>query len=415
MDRAAFEALIVRMEALAVGNPAAYRRRVFALALLGYGYLMLVVLVLLALCAFFIASVVYLRALAVKLLFVAGAPLLLVLRSMWIKMETPAGERLTRTMAPELFRMIDELCARLRTPALHDVRLTPEFNAGVMQVPRLGLLGWHRSYLFIGLPLMKSLTSEQFQAVLAHELGHLAGGHARAGNWIYRLRLIWQRLEAAFAATPHWGSGPIRAFFGWYIPRFSATSFPLARANEYEADAAAAGLTSARSAGQALTAVSIVGSYLSERYWPKIHSAARELPQPAFAPYSEFMATAIQDVPADELRTWQETALAAKTSYIDTHPSLTDRLQAMGARAEFAPPLAGNSAEALLGAERARLERAFDAQWRARVAESWRQVHEKHQRLIEEQGAQSQMGALGQAQTAAAAQPVSGPVQLQDH
>jgi hypothetical protein len=87
----------------------------------------------------------------------------------------------------------------------------------------------------------------------------------------------------------------------------------------------------------------------------------------------------------------------------------------MGARAEFAPPLAGNSAEALLGAERARLERAFDAQWRARVAESWRQVHEKHQRLIEEQGAQSQMGAPGQPQTAAAAQPVSGPVQLQDH
>jgi len=382
MDRAAFEALIARMEVLAAGNPAAYRRRVFALALLGYCYLILVVLVLLALCALCIASVVYLRALAVKLLLVAGTPLLLVLRSMWITMEAPAGERLTRTMCPDLFRMIDDLRQRLRTPPLHTVLLTPEFNAGVMQAPRLGLFGWHRSYLFIGLPLMKSLTAEQFQAVLAHELGHLARGHARAGNWIYRLRLIWHRLEVAFAASPQWGAGAIRAFFRWYIPRFSATSFPLARANEYEADAAAARLTSARSAAQALTAVSIVGSYLSERYWPGIHSAARELPQPAFAPYSEFMATAIQAVPAEELRTWQDAALAAKTSYHDTHPSLADRLQAMGARAEFAPPLAENSAEALLGAERARLERAFDAQWRERVAESWKQVHEKHQRLL---------------------------------
>jgi Zn-dependent protease with chaperone function len=405
MDRAAFEALIARMEALAAGNPAAYRRRVFALAVLGYGYLCLVVLVLLAACAFLIASVVYLRALAVNLSFVAGAPLLLVLRSMWIKMEAPAGERLTRAMSPELFQMIDELRQRLRTPPLHSVVLTPEFNAGVMQVPRLGLLGWHRSYLFIGLPLMKSLTAAQFQAVLAHELGHLARGHARAGNWIYRLRLIWQRLESAFAVSPQWGSGAIRAFFRWYIPRFSATSFPLARANEYEADAAAARMTSARSAAQALTAVSIVGSYLSERYWPGIHSAARDLPQPAFAPYSEFMATAIRAVPADELRTWQDTALAAKTSYHDTHPSLADRLQAMGARAEFAPPLAGNSAESLLGAERPRLERAFDAQWRERVAESWRQVHEKHQRL----------GRAAQAQLGTAAQPASGPIQLQDH
>jgi Zn-dependent protease with chaperone function len=272
----------------------------------------------------------------------------------------------------------------LRTPRIHHVLLTPDFNAGVMQVPRLGLLGWHRSYLFIGLPLMKSLTVEQFQAVLAHELGHLARGHARAGNWIYRLRLIWQRLEGELATTPHWGAGPIRAFFSWYIPRFSATSFPLARANEYEADAAAVRLSSARSAGQALTAVSIVGSYLSERYWPKIHSAARELPHPTFAPYSEFIATAIQDVPADELQKWQDSALAAKTSYADTHPSLLDRLRAMGVRAEFAPPLAGDSAECLLGAERARLERAFDAQWRERVAESWKQVHEKYQRLMEQ-------------------------------
>jgi Zn-dependent protease with chaperone function len=376
MDRAAFETLIRRMEALAASNPGAYRRRVFGLAILGYGYLVLVVLVLLALCAVLLASILYLQVIALKLLLVVGGPLLLVLRSMWVELQPPAGERLTQSRVPELFQMLEELRKRLRTPRIHHVLLTADFNAGVMQVPRLGLLGWHRSYLFIGLPLMKSLTVEQFQAVLAHELGHLSGGHARAGNWIYRLRLIWQRLEAAFSQTSSWGTAPIRAFFKWYIPRFSATSFPLARANEYEADAAAINLTSARSAAQALTAVSIVGSYLSEKYWPKIHSAARELPQPAFAPYSEFIATAIQDVPARELRNWQETALASRTSYEDTHPSLADRLQAMGAVAEFAPPQAGDSAERLLGAERARLESAFDAQWRERVAESWTQVHE---------------------------------------
>jgi Zn-dependent protease with chaperone function len=376
MDRGAFEALITRMEALAASNPAAYRRRVFGLAILGYGYLLLVVTVLLALCAVLLASIVYLQVIAVKLLLLVGGPLWLVLRSMWVELQPPAGERLTKLRVPGLFQMLGDLRKRLRTPRIHHVLLTPDFNAGVMQVPRLGLLGWHRNYLFIGLPLMKSLTVEQFQAVLAHELGHLSGGHARAGNWIYRLRLIWQRLEAAFSQTSHWGAAPIRAFFKWYIPRFSATSFPLARAHEYEADAAALSLTSARSAAQALTAVSIVGSYLSEKYWPKIHSAARELPQPAFAPYSEFMATAIQDVPAHELQIWQETALAGRTSYDDTHPSLADRLKAMGVAAEFAPPLAGDSAERLLGAERARLESAFDAQWRERVAESWKQVHE---------------------------------------
>src|SRR6266404_2624923 len=109
MDRAAFEALIARMEALAASNPAAHRRRVLGLAILGYGYLMLVVLVLLALCAILVASIVYLQAIAVKLLFLIGGPLLLVLRSMWVRLEPPAGEQLTQALVPELFQMLGEL------------------------------------------------------------------------------------------------------------------------------------------------------------------------------------------------------------------------------------------------------------------------------------------------------------------
>lgn len=376
MDRAAFEALISRMEALASSDPAAYRRRVFGLALLGYGFLVLLVLILLALCLFFVATLVYLKVIAVKLVLVFGVPLLMILRAMWVRLDAPVGERLSREASPALFEMLDDLRRRLKTPPLHRVLLTSDFNAGVMQVPRLGLLGWHRNYLFIGLPLIKSLTVEQFRSVLAHELGHLSRGHARAGNWIYRLRLIWQRLETAFEDAPHAGSALVRAFFRWYLPRFSATSFPLARANEYEADAAAARLTSARSAAQALTAVSIVGTYLSEKYWPRIHSAARELPQPSFAPYSEFIATAISEVPPGELREWQNKALAARTAYGDTHPSLADRLGRLGVEAEFAPPTADNSAERLLGADLARLEGSFDEQWRERIAAAWKQVHD---------------------------------------
>src|SRR4029077_6615751 len=119
MDRGAFEALIARMEAMAASNPAAYRRRVFVLAILGYGYLVLVVLVLLALCVILLASIVYLQALAVKLLFLVGGPLFLLLRSLWVRLEPPAGERLTQAMVPELFQMLAQLRMRLRTPRIH--------------------------------------------------------------------------------------------------------------------------------------------------------------------------------------------------------------------------------------------------------------------------------------------------------
>jgi Zn-dependent protease with chaperone function len=376
MDSAVFEKLIARGEALAARNPTGYRWRVFGMAILGYGYLALVIALLVGLVALAVWSVVLLKATAIKLLVIAGVPLLLVLRSLWVRIEAPAGLPLTRENAPGLFQMLDDLRRQLDTPPLHNVLLDADFNAGVQQLPRLGLLGWHETYLVVGLPLMKALSVEQFRAVLAHELGHLSRGHARAGNWIYRLRLIWQRLDQAFSQTSYLGGALIRPFFPSYIPYFAALSFPLARANEYEADAASVRLTSARSTAQALTAVGVIGSYLAERYWPGIQARARDMPRPALAPYTDFVATAVQEVPAEELRRWQATALARKTSHTDTHPCLTDRLKGIGMPSEFAPPAPGTSADQLLGSRLPLLQSFLDEAWRRGIADAWRKTYE---------------------------------------
>jgi Zn-dependent protease with chaperone function len=376
MDSKAFETLVTRFEGLAARNPLGYRWRVFGVAILGYVYLALVILLLLAVTVLGVCSVVFLKAAAVKLVFFAGAPLVLVLRALWIRIEAPGGLRLTRENVPGLFKVLDDLRQRLNTPPLHNVLLSHDFNACVSQVPRLGLLGWHKNYLVVGLPLMKALSVEQFRAVLAHELGHLSRGHARASNWIYRLRRIWQQLDEAFSRTSHWGAALIRPFFKRYIPYFAAMSFPLARANEYEADAASVQLTSARAAAQALTSTSVIDAYFTERYWPAIRARAQDIPQPAVAPFSDFAVTAVQEVPVQELQRWQETALAMKTSHDDTHPSLTDRLKGIGAEAEFAPPASGESAERLLGPAASGLQSAFDEAWRKDVADSWRKTYE---------------------------------------
>jgi Zn-dependent protease with chaperone function len=379
MERAEFDALIERMERVAVERPLAYRRRVFGLAALGYAYLLFVVLVLLVLSALSIWSLVYLKGLGLKLVLIVGALLYAVLRSLWVKQEPPAGDRVTADDAPQLFKMLEELRQRLRTPALHRVLVTPEFNASVSQVPRLGLFGWHRNFLVLGLPLMKGLTVEQFKSVLAHELGHLSRGHARAANWIYRMRVIWVRLESTFESRPRWGAGLIRKFFTWYIPFFSAVSFPFARANEYEADAASVQLTSARDTAQALTNVHVIGSYFAQKYWPVIHAAAKDSPQPAFAPYSGFVAPAISEVPTSELEQWLDTALNQITSRVDTHPSLGDRLKAIGAPAEFAPPSLGGGADELFGSALSRLEKTFDSRWREGILVAWQKQYEATQ------------------------------------
>ena len=48
------------------------------------------------------------------------------------------------------------------------------------------------------------------------------------------------------------GSFLFKPFLDWFVPYFGAFSFPLARANEYEADAISVRLTSSRATAEAL-------------------------------------------------------------------------------------------------------------------------------------------------------------------
>jgi Zn-dependent protease with chaperone function len=370
-----FEALVGRLEAQAKRDPAGYKTRVLMMALLGNAYLTVTVFLIAVLVALAAASVIWLKAAGAKLALVLGLFLWVVLKALWVKVPPPQGTEIAETDAPGLFAMIDELRRALRSPRFHRVLVTDDFNAGVVQAPRLGLFGWYRNYLLIGLPLMKALTVEQFRAVLAHEFGHLSRGHGRLSNWIYRQRLRWGRLMAVLEEKESRGMVLFRPFLRWYTPWFNAYSFPLARANEYEADATSARLASPGAAAEALTAVNVIGSYLNEKYWPQIYRKAEDVPQPAFSPFAVMGQEIAHGIDAESVAAWLTRAMTDTTTVADTHPSLADRLGALGEQPRIALPVAGAGADGLLEVSRERLEQAFDEQWRSRVSPSWQEQH----------------------------------------
>jgi tetratricopeptide (TPR) repeat protein len=212
--------------------------------------------------------------------------------------------------------------------------------------------------------------------VLAHEAGHLAGGHARVGNWIYRLRAAWSRLHEAVAREQHWGSFAVRPFFDWYAPYFAARSFPLARLNEYEADAAAARATAPIAAAEALSAVNVVAAWLDERFWPGIFDRVAADASPDATPFRSIGGGIAATIPADDAAGWLARALARRTTFDDTHPALGDRLAALGQTARLALPAPGDSAAAvLLGPAYGDIVAQFDAHWRERVGPRWAERH----------------------------------------
>jgi Zn-dependent protease with chaperone function len=384
MTEERWDGLARRLEDVARRRPKGYRARVAALAVLGYAYLLAVMAVLLAVVAAIGYAGIHGSAIVLKLALPFIALVVMIVRSLWVRLPPPEGIELDRATAGPLFDEIDEVRRMLATPRVHHVILDGELNAAMGQVPRLGVFGWQRNYLVVGLPLLQALTPEQFRAVLAHELGHLSGNHSRFSGWIYRVRRTWTVLLERLEAQRHWGAGVFRGFLRWYAPYFNAYSFALARADEYVADRAAVDAAGAEAAGAALVRLRMADWKLNARYWPDVFAGAeREAapPRAAFAPMAGELAGLAADAEAGSVA---RAALSEETGTVDTHPSLRARLSGMGLRPEEAVERAveggdaqRSAAAALLGAAEETLTRRLDEDWHEAVKPSWREHNQR--------------------------------------
>ncbi|HEX9625797.1 MAG TPA: M48 family metalloprotease [Acidiferrobacterales bacterium] len=372
MTRQEFDALVARLEKYAARHPRAYKLRIAGLAGLGYAYIVAVLIVLAVLTLISLALAVKAPLVAIKL----GLPLLalvwVIFRALWVRLEAPQGLPVRRRDAPALFALIADLRRRLKGPRIHRVLLTDEFNAAVSQVPRLGLFGWQKNFLILGLPLMQALSPDEFRAVLGHEYGHLAGAHSRFSGWIYRVRKTWYQLLDALHARKGWGVALFNRFFDWYAPFFHAYTFVLARANEYQADRAAAELAGARAAADALVNVSVKGSALSQQFWPSLLARADDEPAPSVGPYSHLSQYFREPLAPDHATRFLGAALEQKTGSDDTHPSLSDRLAALGQEPRLPPPADETAAARFLGPALPGFAERLDQTWQSGVAQSWR-------------------------------------------
>ncbi|MFK8031822.1 MAG: M48 family metallopeptidase [Gammaproteobacteria bacterium] len=388
-----FEATAAKAEVLARENIGAYKIKLFLYAILGYLVifgLLAALIVLLAGLVFiaFQSGAAFLVLLKTKVLFLVVPVIWVLLTALWIRLEPPQGYTVTAAEFPELFGAINNITSQFKTPKIHEVLLTQELNASISQTPRLGIFGWNKNTLTLGVELLMVLSPAQASSVIGHELGHLSGNHSRFNGWIYRIRMSWFRIMGEFAQRKGFGVGMMRTFFNWYAPKFSAYSFALARANEYEADAMAAELTTSRTAGEALINVYVTGQHTEDNYWLNFFKKADEMPAPEHLPWaglSEWLRT--DEAARDDITQRLEDVLKIETGYEDTHPSLKDRLDALEVEPFVPEASAQTAAKAWLGEQYDAVVGSFDQEWLNAVGDSWQQrfeyVHSSRKTLKE--------------------------------
>ena len=397
MMAADFQELVEELEGASRDSGSGYRTRVALLAALGYLYVVVVVGVLLAALWIIFTTVKDGRHLALlKFAIPLGALAIIGIRAMLVRIEPPQGLEVTVVEAPRLFAVLDKIRRKLKGPRIHQVLMTDDFNASIVQLQRFGLLGDSRNYLVIGLPLMHALTVEQFAAVLAHEYGHLSGAHGKFAAWIYRVRITWGRILDALLARPMWGAGLFLRFFRWYVPYFEAYTFVLARAQEYEADRASAKAVGERHMGDALLQLALGARFYAEEFWPRYVAAADKSPHPAMLPFTQFPIAADMGIPRDDAQAWLAAALRGNTSLDDTHPCLRERLEALGQAPRVPEKPVGTAARSLLEGHLAHVTKALDDAWAADNLHAWKERFDEGVELKERA---AQIGAKAKAGT----------------
>jgi Zn-dependent protease with chaperone function len=316
-------------------------------------------------------------------------------RALWIQLAPPQGRVVSPAEAPALHRAVAELRRRLRAARFDQVLVVPECNAAVMHRPRLGVFGWHRHYLLLGLPLLEGLTPAELTAVLAHECAHLSKEHHRSGQWIYRLRRAWDQEFEKLAKPRNAGEVSLRPvihkFVQWFWPRFNAYAFVLSRAHEYQADALAAEVAGLEAAATALMRIACHREALDRKFWPELWQETAALAVPPEGVFLRLSRTLSQPDPGREPQRLEQ-ALRAATTNADTHPCLTDRLRALGwsvgagnshPAPPALPPVQPSAAEQLLGPALGAIRADVELAWRKEWEPRWRQLHGKANALQE--------------------------------
>ena len=375
MDQADFVHMVRMSEIASAENSSAYRRSVAAFAALGYAWVLGCLVLALGMVAWALPPLLEGRfKFGFVMVLISGLTLLWTsLQALWLRSDAPDGVEITAVEAPALFEALERIRRKIKGPHIHHVYLNDEFNACIRQQPGYGLLGGAVNHLTIGLPLLMALDRQRFLAVLGHEYGHLRGDHGRFAAWIYRTRMAWMRMHQGLGDDGNVVAAASNAFMRWYLPRFAARSFALARQDEYEADRIAGRLVGREVAAAALIEIEVRGTWMERHFWERHWSKAADHPVPV-GPYRSLRKRlARMPEPAfanDALRQ----ALKRLSNVDDTHPGLRDRLESLEAP-PILPEWSGGSAMELLGDDAKRWISHFDKQWCRDHATEWKQHH----------------------------------------
>ncbi len=367
-----------KLEAYASKHPKLYNFNVYMLAAFGVTFVLgffILFLGLIGALIFLSTKSHHLNVGVIKLIIFLGIPLVIIIKSSFVKMGEPYGVEIKREEAPMLFDMIDEIRDQLKTPKISKILIDYTYNASVSQIPRLGLLGFNKNYLVIGLPFLLCMSKDRLKSIIAHEMGHISKRHGFITTQIYILRNTWNNIVYFLEQENHVSSFVFRFFLDKFLPFFNSYSFILMRKHEYEADKLAAEVVGEKITGETFIYGSLYYRLYNDHFnnFSKIAKTERKPPQNPISSLSESFKNELSNQEIFEIINHQ---LKEEITYEDVHPSFKDRLDALNYKIDrdFKPVFNRSSLD-LLGKDAKAICKRIDEYWLSFNKDYWNSLY----------------------------------------
>ncbi len=299
-------------------------------------------------------------------------------RSLAVSIDKPAGIVLKRRHHPELFAVIDELCLVAEAPKIDKVLIGGEFNASAFETPELGPFGDWQRHVVIGMPLALMATRDEFAACLAHEIGHLRGGHGKFVHGVHRRGMAWLRFLSAIEKREGLSARIFVGFYRWFVPRYVTRVHVLMREFERSADEVAAKAISARALVDMLTRLLLERERATKRFWIPLAAQQRTQTLPPDDLHTRMREYFARDWEHSDFEWAQSEMRAVKEAPddpSDSHPPLRERAAAFGLEPRLPPRIEVCAADVLFGDRLDALCAQLDRSWFDAVKPKWKAAH----------------------------------------
>lgn len=303
---------------------------------------------------------------------------IIILKSLYIKLESPNEVTINREEYPQLFKVIDSAIEMTKAPKLDEICILDDENIGVTCLLN-GFGANGKNVLVIGIKALKVLSEEELKTVIIHELAHIYNEDTKVSSEISRRLIRWN--EIVYRVDE--GDNIIKMilllpFAKFYIEKLERYLDAMSQTEELLADKEVSKYMSVEIYAKATMKLEIMEKFLANPYSELEIRSSDEAPKNYFSTLFEDFESELPE----RKEQWMNQIKKRISSIYDTHPSFKERMEALGIK-DFSYDINFNDQSDDYKKEIDTLIEIKNKQWHKYWSDQWEDVTKEYKEQLE--------------------------------